>query len=196
MAKPHMMARGPATLDRQRSPAIALGCSLLVNRIQEFEQRAVIQLRLRIPVSHDLVQHRASALRLHRWPPDRGGARRASPDWVQRVEEGSCTGPPPDFGGSVARSMPAASRSALRVTPDGQHLAMSAGNGQAAREILDRPAARSHLTPASAGELAGLIHRAGLGRSSIPQPLMADPTASVDAAETVLTLALGQRHRS
>src|SRR5450756_2690932 len=26
--------------------------------------------------------HRASALRLHRWSPDRGGARRASPDWV------------------------------------------------------------------------------------------------------------------
>lgn len=74
--------------------------------------------------------------------------------------------------------------------------ARQSGDAQAAREILGHPAARSHLTPAFAGELAGLVDRAGLGRGSVPQALMANLTASVDAAETVLTLALEQRHRS
>lgn len=60
----------------------------------------------------------------------------------------------------------------------------------AAKEVLRHSTARGQIAPAVREVLNTLIRRAGLGRGSIPPPLLAALLAAVDCAENVLSRAL------
>ena len=56
----------------------------------------------------------------------------------------------------------------------------------AAREVLRHNTAREQMTPTERETLNTLVHRAGLGRGSIPLPLLTDLLAAVESTEDVL----------
>ncbi|MFI9306607.1 hypothetical protein [Streptomyces triculaminicus] len=71
-----------------------------------------------------------------------------------------------------------------------QHASESQG-AFAAREVMRHEAARSQRATGEVHALNTIIRKAGLGLGTIPHPLLADLTAAVEIAETVLTGALG-----
>ncbi|MEO3861334.1 thiopeptide-type bacteriocin biosynthesis protein [Acrocarpospora sp. B8E8] len=69
--------------------------------------------------------------------------------------------------------------------------AEQSGDAYVAREVLGHPACRTRMTSGQRRDLIALVERAGLGQGTIPQLLLADLAASVEAAGAVLAQALG-----
>jgi hypothetical protein len=71
------------------------------------------------------------------------------------------------------------------------HEADTSGDAFAAREVLRHDVARARMTRTEFGELTRLVSKAGLGQGTIPPLLLADLTAAIDTADSVLAHTLG-----